>query len=72
MHVKEYEIFFTVTELANVNREDELRLKIFNETEFVELEVKNFVRTENNDLKFRCESKVFLSEKLNLYKAYNF
>ena len=54
----EYEIYFKLFDLTTFNLEDKFNLKIFNETDFVELEVKHFTRLETNEIKFRCESKV--------------
>ena len=53
----DYVIMLHLSDRTIVNQSDELKLKIFNENDFVELLVKNLISCGNDFYKIRCESK---------------
>ena len=53
----DYLIILHLSDRTIVNQSDELKLKIFNENDFVELFIKNLIACGNDFYKIRCESK---------------
>ena len=53
----DYVIILHLSDRTIVNQSDELKLKIFNENDFVELLIKNLIPCGNDFYKIRCESK---------------